>query len=140
MEKEADGIGSTSGTFILPGYTPWRTNTVGSDLKPLVETTIPSDVVEPRFEASQKYGTGKYAWSWLIWQDESCNYNDQKQFIDLAATMGFWQDESCNYTDQKQFIDLAATMGYEYVLVDALWDTQIGRDKIVHRPGCYHGI
>ena len=21
-------------------------------------------------------------------------------------------------------------MGYEYVLVDALWDTQIGRDKI----------
>ncbi|MBD4494771.1 glycoside hydrolase family 97 protein, partial [Xanthomonas citri pv. citri] len=78
-----------------------------SDLKPLVETTIPYDVVEPRFEASQKYGTGKYAWSWLIWQDESCNYSDQKQFIDLAATMG-----------------------YEYVLVDALWDTQIGRDKI----------
>ena len=107
MEKEADGIGSTSAAFILPGSTPWRTITVGSDLKPLVETTIPYDVVEPRFEASQKYGTGKYAWSWLIWQDESCNYNDQKQFIDLAATMG-----------------------YEYVLVDALWDTQIGRDKI----------
>ena len=107
MEKEADGIGSTSGAFILPGSTPWRTITVGSDLKPLVETTIPYDVVEPRFEASQKYGTGKYAWSWLIWQDGSCNYNDQKQFIDLAATMG-----------------------YEYVLVDALWDTQIGRDKI----------
>ena len=102
-----DGIGSTSGVFILPGSTPWRTITVGSDLKPLVETTIPYDVVEPRFEASQKYGTGKYAWSWLIWQDGSCNYKDQKQFIDLAATMG-----------------------YEYVLVDALWDTQIGRDKI----------
>ena len=80
MEKEADGIGSTSGTFILPGSTPWRTITVGSDLKPLVETTIPYDVVEPRFEASQKYGTGKYTWSWLIWQDESCNYNDQKLF------------------------------------------------------------
>jgi hypothetical protein len=107
MEKEADGIGATSGAFILPGSTPWRTITVGSDLKPLVETTIPYDVVDPRFEASQKYGTGKYAWSWLIWQDGSCNYKDQKQFIDLAATMG-----------------------YEYVLVDALWDTQIGRDKI----------
>ena len=36
------------------------------------------------------------------------------------------RDESCNYNDQKQFIDLAATMGYEYVLIDALWDTQIG--------------
>ena len=33
--------------------------------------------------------------------------------------------------DQVQFIDLAAAMGYEYCLVDALWDTQIGRDKMV---------
>ena len=107
MEKEGDGIGSNNVVFSLPGSTPWRTITVGSDLKPLVETTIPYDVVEPRFEASQQYGTGKYTWSWLIWQDGSCNYNDQKQFIDLAATMG-----------------------YEYVLVDALWDKQIGKDKI----------
>ena len=107
MEGEGDGIGSNKAVFSLPGSTPWRTITVGSDLKPLVETTIPYDVVEPRYEASQQYGTGKYTWSWLIWQDGSCNYNDQKQFIDLAATMG-----------------------YEYVLVDALWDKQIGKDKI----------
>ena len=107
MKEEGDGIGSNNAVFSLPGSTPWRTITVGKNLKPLVETTIPYDVVEPRYEASQKYGVGKYAWSWLIWQDASCNYNDQKQFIDLAANMG-----------------------YEYVLVDALWDTQIGRDKI----------
>ena len=107
MEKEADGIGSTSGTFILPGSTPWRTITVGSDLKPLVETTIPYDVVEPRFEASQKYGTGKYAWSWLIWQDGSINYDDQVKMIDVAAAQE-----------------------YEAVLVDALWDKQIGRKRI----------
>lgn len=107
MMEEGDGIGSNNAVFSLPGSTPWRTITVGSSLKPLVETTIPYDVVEPRYEASQEYGTGKYAWSWLVWQDNSCNYQDQKQFVDLAATMG-----------------------YEYVLVDALWDTQIGRDKI----------
>ena len=107
MMEEGDGIGSNNAVFSLPGSTPWRTITVGATLKPLVETTIPYDVVEPRYEASQQYGTGKYAWSWLIWQDNSCNYNDQKQFIDLAATMG-----------------------YEYVLVDALWDTQIGKEKI----------
>ena len=107
MQEEGDGIGSNNAVFSLPGSTPWRTITVGKDLKPLVETTIPYDVVEPRYEASQQYGAGKYAWSWLVWQDASCNYQDQKQFIDLAATMG-----------------------YEYVLVDALWDTQIGRDKI----------
>ena len=85
MEKEADGIGSTSGTFILPGSTPWRTITVGSDLKPLVETTIPYDVVEPRFEASQKYGTGKYAWSWLIWQDAEDKIQDVfKRYYQLS--------------------------------------------------------
>ena len=107
MQEEGDGIGSNNAVFSLPGSTPWRTITVGETLKPLVETTIPYDVVEPRYEASQQYGTGKYAWSWLIWQDNSANYNDQKQFIDLAATMG-----------------------YEYVLVDALWDTQMGREKM----------
>lgn len=80
MREEGDGIGSNNAVFSLPGSTPWRTITVGKDLKPLVETTIPYDVVEPRYEASQKYGVGKYAWSWLIWQDASCNYNDQKQF------------------------------------------------------------
>ena len=104
---ENSGIGSTNAAIPLPGSTPWRTITVGSSLKPIVETTIPFDVVEPRYEASQVYQPGRYTWSWLIWQDNSCNYNDQVQFIDLAATMG-----------------------YEYVLVDALWDTQIGRDKM----------
>ncbi len=107
MEGEGDGIGSNKAVFSLPGSTSWRTITVGSNLKPIVETTIPYDVVEPRYEASQKYGVGKYTWSWLI-----------------------WQDGSCNYAVQKQFIDLAATMGYEYVLVDALWDKQIGKEKI----------
>ena len=107
LAGESDGIGSNNAVFSLPGSTPWRTITVGKDLKPLVETTVAYDVVEPRYEASQKYDAGKYTWSWLIWQDNSCNYDDQKQFIDLAATMG-----------------------YEYVLVDALWDVQIGKEKV----------
>ena len=107
MKEESDGIGSTSAVFSLPGSTPWRTVTVGKTLKPIVETTIPYDVVEPRFAASEDYKYGRYTWSWLIWQDNSANYNDQKQFVDLAAKMG-----------------------YEYVLVDALWDVQMGREKM----------
>ncbi len=104
---EMQGLGASWAGMSLPASTPWRTITVGTSLKPIVETTIPYDVVEQRYEASQQYKPGRYTWSWLVWQDNSCNYDDQVKMIDLAATMG-----------------------YEYVLVDALWDTQIGRDRV----------
>jgi len=35
-----------------------------------------------------------------------------------------------NEADQRTFIDLAATMGYEYILIDALWDANLGREKL----------
>lgn len=104
---ENGGYGSEFVSCALPATTPWRTITVGSTLKPLVETTVSYDVVEPLFEPSESYKAGRYTWSWLIWQD--------------AAT---------NYDDQVKLIDLAAEMGYEYCLVDAFWDTQIGRDRM----------
>jgi len=104
---ENNGIGAANPTLSLPGNTPWRTITVGSNLKPIVETTIPFDVVEPQFEASKNYTFGRSTWSWLLWQDASINFEDQKKFIDLSATLG-----------------------YEFVLIDAGWDTNIGRDKI----------
>ena len=88
--------------------TPWRTITVGTTLKPIVETTIPYDVVDPLYEPTQDYKPGRYTWSWLIWQDESVNYDDQVKMIDVSAKMGF-----------------------EYVLVDNWWDKPIGRDRIV---------
>ena len=77
-------------------------------LKPIVETTIPYDVVEPLYEPSQQYDAGRYTWSWLIWQDNSINYDDQVKFIDLASAMG-----------------------YEFCLVDNWWDQNIGRDRMV---------
>lgn len=108
MAGEANGHGTTDAALALPGSTPWRTITVGNNLKPIVETTIATDVVEQKYDASIEYRPGRYTWSWLIWQDNSINYNDQVKFIDLASAMG-----------------------YEYVLVDNWWDKQIGRDKIV---------
>ncbi len=104
---ENNGFGSTGASIALPGQTPWRTITVGTTLKPIVETTIQYDVVEPLYEPSIDYCSGRYTWSWLIWQDRSINYDDQVRFIDLAAKMGF-----------------------EYCLVDNWWDTQIGRERI----------
>lgn len=108
MAGEANGHGTTDAALALPGATPWRTITVGNSLKPIVETTIATDVVEPKYAQSIDYKPGRYTWSWLI-----------------------WQDTSINYADQVKFINLASAMGYEYVLVDNWWDKQIGRDKIV---------
>ena len=104
---ENNGIGSAEAGIPLPYSTPWRTITVGPSLKPIVETTIAYDVVSAKYEASQTYKPGRYTWSWLVWQDESINYDDQVQFIDLAAKMG-----------------------YEYCLVDNWWDERIGRDRV----------
>lgn len=103
------GMGSSASAISLPGSTPWRTITLGATLRPIVETTIPFDVVRPKFEASQEYKAGRYVWSWII-----------------------WQDASINYADQKTFIDLAAEMGYEYSLIDANWDDDklIGRERM----------
>ncbi|MBQ9230913.1 MAG: glycoside hydrolase family 97 catalytic domain-containing protein [Prevotella sp.] len=107
MEGENNGIGTTSAGIPIPGSTPWRTITIGRDLKPIVETTIAFDPLTPLYAPSQDYQPGRYTWSWLIWQDESINYEDQVKFIDLAAAMGF-----------------------EYCLVDNWWDTNIGRDRM----------
>ena len=102
-----NGFGSTGAALGLPGVTPWRTITVGSDLHPVVETTIPFDVVEPLYEASKNYQFGKSTWSWIVWQDQSMNWDDQVRYIDLASAMG-----------------------YPYILVDAFWDENIGYDRM----------
>lgn len=105
--KQNNGFGSSGAAISLPGVTPWRTITIGETLKPIVETTIPFDVVEPLYEPSRIYKFGKATWSWIVWQDASMNYGDQVKYIDLAATLK-----------------------WEYILIDALWDTNIGKDKM----------
>lgn len=104
---ENRGLSASTPAFHLPGYTPWRTITVGADLKPIVETTISYDVVKPLYEPREVYKPGRYTWSWLIWQDNSINWDDQIKFIDTAAAMG-----------------------YEYCLVDNFWDETIGRERM----------
>ena len=107
QEGEANGNGTVSPGIALPGETPWRTITVGKTLAPIVETTVPFDVVKPLYPAKGEYTYGRGSWSWIIGMDGSTNYKEQLRYIDFSAAMG----------DQS-------------VLVDALWDKQIGRDKI----------
>lgn len=104
---ENNGYGTVEPALALPGETPWRTLTVGDNLAPIVETTVPFDLVSRQYPASCDYIYGKGSWSWIIGMDGSTRFDEQKRYIDFSAAMG-WQS----------------------VLVDALWDTQIGRDRI----------
>ena len=104
---ENNGNGTPFAGIPLPYSTPWRTIIVDTSLKPIVENRIGVGLLSNKYQASQEYKPGRYTWSWLVWQDESINYDDQVQFVDLAAAMGF-----------------------EYCLVDNWWDQRIGRDKI----------
>jgi len=81
--------GKTNAYDGVTGFTPWRTITFGPTLKPIVETTIAWDVVEPLYEPSIDYQGSRNTWSWILWQDASINYNDQVAFIDLAAALGW---------------------------------------------------
>ena len=38
--------------------TPWRTITLGTTLAPIMETTVPFDLVEPLYEPSKDYVYG----------------------------------------------------------------------------------
>ena len=107
QEGEMNGWGSTGAAVALPALTPWRTITLGTTLAPIVETTIANDLVSPKYEPKRDYTYGKGSWSWIIGMDPSCNFDEQKRYIDFSAAMGF-----------------------RSVLVDAFWDTAIGYEKM----------
>ena len=107
QQGEMNGVGTTNAAVRLPSQTPWRTITVGSTLQNVVETTVPFDLVKPKYKASRNYTYGAGSWSWIIGMDSSCNFDEQKRYIDFSAAMG-----------------------YRSVLIDALWDVQIGYEKM----------
>lgn len=104
---ENAGVGDATVSASLPVLTSWKTITLGTTLKPIVETTVTTDVVKPLYEPEVDYEPGRATWSWILWQDQSMNERDQRTFINLASAMG-----------------------YEYILIDALWDQRIGREKM----------
>jgi alpha-glucosidase len=92
----------------LPWRTPWRVIEVGNSLAPIVESTLTTDLSAPARSQPGTFGQpGKAAWSWVLLGDNSAVYDVQRQFIDYAASMH-----------------------WDYCLVDALWDKQIGYDKM----------
>ena len=107
QEGENNNKGAVTATASLPMQTSWKTITLGKSLKPIVESTVATDVVKPLVNSSKIFDSGRASWSWIVWQDASCNYNDQITYIDLAASL------KC-----------------EFILIDALWDVNIGKEKM----------
>ena len=93
---------------VLPWYTPWRVIALADNMAELFESTLGTDVAVPaRYDVSSWLKPGISSWSWVILKDSATEYNTQRQFIDFAAAMN-----------------------WRYCLIDALWDTQIGYEKI----------
>ncbi|MBS1792785.1 MAG: glycoside hydrolase family 97 catalytic domain-containing protein [Acidobacteria bacterium] len=90
----------------LPWATPWRIVAVGT-LATIAESTLGTDVAPAAVAKADALAPGKASWSWVLMGDNETKYDTQKRFIDYAAAMN-WQ----------------------YCLIDALWDTQIGYEKI----------
>jgi hypothetical protein len=91
----------------LPWLTPWRIVTIGP-LKTIVESTLGTDLADkPARKPKLTRGPGKASWSWPLLGDSQTTYSVQQEFIDYASKMG-----------------------WNYCLIDALWDKQIGYDKI----------
>ncbi|GGG49758.1 glycoside hydrolase family 97 protein [Hymenobacter glacieicola] len=91
----------------LPWRTPWRVLVVGNSLRPIVESTLTTDLSAPATTPVLTEAPGKSSWSWVLMGDQNTTYDVQRRFIDYAASMG-----------------------WGYCLVDALWDKQIGYDKM----------
>jgi hypothetical protein len=92
----------------LPWKTLWRIITISRGLKPIVESTLGTDLAEPsRIEDPFFVKPGRSSWSWVLLKDDSTIFDVQKRFIDYAADMQ-----------------------WEYCLIDAYWNTQIGYEKI----------
>ena len=97
----------TDPSFELPFDSPWRVIIVGETPGPIIESTLVTDVSAPEAFDGSWIRPGKAGWSWLPLKDDSVVPDVQHEFVDMAAEYGF-----------------------EYVLVDAHWDVQIGYDGI----------
>jgi hypothetical protein len=105
--RETMNNGPANPQSTLPWQSPRRIIAMGS-LRTIMESTLGTDVAAaPKVNVNGPIKPGRSSWSWPILGDRQTTYDVQKRFIDYASQMG-----------------------WEYCLIDALWDTQIGYDRI----------
>ena len=96
QQGECNGWGSTSASVALPCETPWRTITLGTTLAPIVETTVPFDLVSQKYKASQEYIYGK----------EQIGYEKIAELAAYGKTKGvglfLWYNSNGSWNDAPQ--------------------------------------
>ena len=98
--REGMGVGAIEPSGRRPWTLPWRVLIVGGSLAKVVESTLVHDVAPPSTMTNTGWiRPGRASWSW--WSDDDSPKDEAKL---------------------KDFIDLAAEMGWEYSLVDANWN------------------
>ncbi len=96
-------LAETSGTMT----TPWRVVAVGA-LNTVMDSTLGTDLAAPAIQFDAKLvQPGHASWSWPLLKDEATVFDVQKKFVDYAVDMK-----------------------WDYTLVDAEWDKQIGYEKM----------
>jgi len=106
MQPEVTTDGALLGNAKGELSSPWRIITLG-DLATVTQSTLGTDLADPAVNDMPWVKPGVASWSWALLKEESVNFDTTKAFIDYAADMG-WQ----------------------YTLIDADWDQQIGWDKL----------
>jgi len=106
--RETRGSGGPANpTSTLPWASPWRLVVVGS-LRTIAESMLGIDLADPpAVTVAGEIVPGKASWSWPLLGDDRTTFDTEKEFVDYAADMG-----------------------WRYCLVDGLWDTQIGYERI----------
>lgn len=103
---EGNGVGDVCPQSTLPWNTPWRVILVAETLAGIFESTFVEDLNPPCAVRNTDWiKPGRVSWSW--WSDH---------------------DSSRDYAKLRDFVDLAAEMGWEYSLVDANWTLMDGGD------------
>ena len=83
----------------LPWATPWRVVMLGDSLADIVESSVVTHLSRPSQIADTSWiRAGRASWSWWAIHPSARDFQIQKDYVDLAAEMG-----------------------WEYILVDALW-------------------
>ena len=101
---EAYGMWDRTPSSTLPWETPWRLAVIGDDLGAIVESNLVTHLAdEPELKDTDWIKPGKSSWSW--WGDHSSGRN---------------------YDKLRDYVDLAADMGWNYSLVDADWHIMQG--------------
>jgi hypothetical protein len=96
-------LAETGGALV----TPWRVVAVGT-LNTVMDSTLGTDLAAPAVQFDAKLlQPGHASWSWPLLKDEATVFDVQKKFVDYAVDMK-----------------------WDYTLVDAEWDKQIGYDKM----------